>query len=244
MRALVVIVLGILACDAGPRPPTPAPPPAPVPVAKVVAPTPPTPVEQNLPEAPISDPAPTPILTQAGAPKHEPGALVLILDRSGSMQGAKLEAAKEAARAVVEVLEPTDEVAVITFDSDATLVSPLQKASARTKIQASVSEIVSGGGTNVLPALTQALASLQSSKLKHKHIILLSDGEAPTDGIREILDKLAAEGATTSTIGVAGADRNFLSMIADAGSGRLYMVEDLGALPKIFMKELKVAFKR
>jgi len=46
-----------------------------------------------------------------------------------------------------------------------------------------------------------------------------------------------------SCVGVQGADRNMLSMIADAGDGRLYMVEDIGALPKIFMKETQEAQK-
>ena len=42
---------------------------------------------------------------------------------------------------------------------------------------------------------------------------------------------------TVSAVGVPGADRALLDVIADRGSGRLYMVEDLGALPKIFLRE-------
>ena len=48
---------------------------------------------------------------------------------------------------------------------------------------------------------------------------------------------------TVSAVGVQGADKNLLQMIAENGNGRLYMVEDIGALPKIFMKETQEAQK-
>ena len=54
---------------------------------------------------------------------------------------------------------------------------------------------------------------------------------------------MRASRITVSCVGVQGADRNMLAMIADAGDGRLYMVEDIGALPKIFMKETQEAQK-
>jgi hypothetical protein len=54
---------------------------------------------------------------------------------------------------------------------------------------------------------------------------------------------MRASRITVSCVGVQGADRSMLSMIADAGDGRLYMVEDIGALPKIFMKETQEAQK-
>jgi uncharacterized protein with von Willebrand factor type A (vWA) domain len=246
MRAFVVGVLVpvlVIACDAGLPPPSP-PPPVPPPTAVVKA----TPVDASVPRAPtpvitpVDPPAPT--TTTAAAPKHEPGAVVVIIDRSGSMQGLKLDTAKQATHKMIETLEATDEVGVITFDSDATVVVPLQRASNRTKIEAAIKDVTAGGGTNILPALKGALAALHGSKLKLKHVLFLSDGEAPTDGIAEVANEIRAEGATISAVGVQGADRNFLAMIADAGEGRLYMVEDLGALPKLFLKEVKAAFKR
>src|SRR5262249_57594341 len=54
---------------------------------------------------------------------------------------------------------------------------------------------------------------------------------------------MRAKRITGPCVGVHGADRSLLSMIADAGDGRLYMVEDIGALPKIFMKETQEAQK-
>ena len=181
----------------------------------------------------------------AAPKKHDAGAMVIVLDRSGSMQGPKLEAVREATRAIIETLEATDEVAVIAFDSDASVLIPLQKVTNKKTLQAAMKELKSGGGTNILPGLQEAKTAVHASKLKLKHVIVLTDGEAPSDGIAEVAKSIAEDDhATISSIGVAGADRNILSLIADAGGGRLYMVEDLGSIPKIFLKEIKAAFKR
>ncbi len=170
-------------------------------------------------------------------------AVVLVIDRSGSMQGPKLEAAKESARATAEVLSPNDYIAVVAFDSEAQIYVHPTRASNKMRISNDIARLQSGGGTNIFPGLKDAFEILQGINAKVKHVILMTDGEAPSDGIAELVQDMRASRITVSCVGVQGADRNLLSMIADAGDGRLYMVEDIGALPKVFMKETQEAQK-
>jgi Mg-chelatase subunit ChlD len=170
-------------------------------------------------------------------------ALVLVIDRSGSMQGQKLEAAKESARVTAEVLSPQDYIAVVAFDSESTVLVKPTHASNRMRISNDIAKLTAGGGTNIYPGLKDAFEILQNINAKVKHVILMTDGEAPTDGLTELVSDMRASRITVSCVGVQGADRNMLQMISEAGEGRLYMVEDIGALPKIFMKETQEAQK-
>jgi len=170
-------------------------------------------------------------------------ALILVMDRSGSMQGPKIEAAKESARVTTEVLSPNDVIGVVVFDSEAQVFVRPQRAANKMRISAEISRLQSSGGTNIYPGLREAFELLQGINAKVKHVILLSDGEAPYDGIVDLVQDMRAARITVSAVGVAGADRNLLSLIADNGDGRLYMTDDIGALPRIFMTETTVAQK-
>ncbi len=170
-------------------------------------------------------------------------AVVLVIDRSGSMQGPKLEAAKESARVTAEVMSPNDIIGVIAFDSEASVYVRPTRASNRMRISNDIARLQSGGGTNIFPGLKEAYDMLQGIPAKVKHVILLSDGEAPTDGIAELVQEMRSNRITVSAVGVQGADRNILETISSNGDGRLYMVEDIGSLPKIFMKETQEAQK-
>ncbi len=185
-----------------------------------------------------------PVRFDAEKTREQPDiAVCVVIDRSGSMQGQKLEAAKESARATAEALSPSDLLAVVAFDSEAqTYVRP-QRAANKMRISAEISRLQSGGGTNIHPGLKQAFELLEGLNAKVKHVILLSDGEAPYDGIAELVTDMRSARITVSAVGVTGADRNLLSIIADNGDGRLYMTDDIGALPRIFMKETTEAQK-
>ena len=164
--------------------------------------------------------------------------LVLVIDKSGSMSGTPIELAKEAARATARMLAPDDLIEVVAFDSRPTTVVRLTQARNRSKILNDISRLSAGGGTNIFPALEVAHRDLTTARARTKHVILLSDGQSPTEGISELVQVMAAEGITLSTVGLGPqADRALLQSIADMAGGRFHHTNDPYNIPRIFTRE-------
>ncbi|HLU39760.1 MAG TPA: VWA domain-containing protein, partial [Planctomycetota bacterium] len=172
-------------------------------------------------------------------------ALVLVLDRSGSMAGEKLALAKEAAIASVEVLKAKDEIGVIVFDSAPDWVVELQPATNRDEIVTNISRVTEGGGTFIYCGLYGAWEALSASTAKLKHCIVLSDGhtEGSRDEHLDLVARMAAEGMTVSTVGIGDADQPLMTALAEMGNGEAYFTNDFGSIPQIFTKETLRASK-
>ena len=172
-------------------------------------------------------------------------ALVLVIDRSGSMSGPKIELAKEAARATLDVLQPSDKLGVIAFDSAPTTIVRLQRAANRLKIIDSLSRLSPGGGTNIFPAVDQAYQTLSATQAKVKHIILLSDGQSNRSGILDVVAQAYQERITISTVAVGtGSDQGLLMQVAEEGGGRYYFTDRADNIPKLFLKEASEVTRR
>ena len=171
--------------------------------------------------------------------QEEPGlALALVIDRSGSMTGPKLDLTKQAARATADAMAPSDQIAVIVFDNQASPVVPLQAAANRQRIARDIGRIAAAGGTNILSGLREAVDELMPTRARKKHVILLSDGQSPYDEIPDLIDAASAARITISAIGVGdGADQTMLKSIAARGGGRFYQTRDPSSIPRIFSRE-------
>ena len=168
--------------------------------------------------------------------------LVLVIDRSGSMAGEKLDMAKSAALNSLDILKERDRLAVITFDTQYRVEAPLTPISQRQQLEEVISTIDIGGGTTIYPALEKAVEMLADS-IRSKHIILLSDGvEGLQYNYTQLLETLTGQGITLSTIALGfDADGQHMEFLAERGNGRYYYVPDSLNLPEVFIQETVLA---
>lgn len=179
-------------------------------------------------------------------------AMVMVLDRSGSMAGgapSKIALARQGAAEVVELAFERDQLGLIAFDDDRDWVFELRPATARGKLEmlSAIRQLGTGGGTILGPALVEAIDALRDSDASIKHLIVLSDGRLydgqgpfggdPVDLVGEV-DAAREAGITLSTIAIGEqADFARLRALADAGDGRYYEALDVSTLPRIFAGE-------
>ncbi|MBI1246492.1 VWA domain-containing protein [bacterium] len=168
------------------------------------------------------------------------GALMLVIDKSGSMMGQKIHWCKAAAREAVRALGPRDYIGVTSFDSETARTVPLQKAANRMFIDQMISRIAADGGTDLFPAMEDAFRQLQNNEASVKHMIVLTDGQTPQADFGKLTQQISKSGITVTTVAVGGdADVRLLNQIASIGRGKFYQVTSPKAIPRIFMREVR-----
>ncbi len=168
-------------------------------------------------------------------------AVLMVVDRSGSMQGPKLEAARAAMTAALDTMPDGAPFGVLAFDSATTEPVVLAAIGDRTAARAAITRIEAGGGTDLVAAMRDAHARLRGAPGPIRHIVLLSDGESAYDGVEELVAAMRADGITVSAVAIGDADLRLLRMIADGTGGRLHANVSLDALPAIYVREVEVA---
>ena len=170
--------------------------------------------------------------------------MVLVIDKSGSMGGEKIEMAKEAAKSAAELLGPRDQLGVIAFEGNFYWVSDLQSASNKGRIIDDISRIEAGGGTVMYPAMEEAYNALLGATAKLKHVIVLTDGISSPGDFEGIAQTMASSHITCSTVAVGeDCDGKLLEEIAQIGQGRYFEAMEPSSLPQIFAKETMTASK-
>ncbi len=184
------------------------------------------------------------------APREDrtPVNISLVLDRSGSMAGEKIERAREAAIGAVRSLRAEDRFSAVFYDNRIDLVMPSRQASAAARAEAerAIGAVRARGSTNLcggwLRGCEQVAEHLADDAVGRT--LLLTDGLANV-GItapEEIVAHaraLRSRGISTTTFGV-GADFNetLLQRMAEAGGGNFYFIEHAGQIADFVASEM------
>jgi len=174
--------------------------------------------------------------------------VAVVLDKSGSMNEAnKMDYAKEGLTLMLDALDPSDTLSIVTYDTTAQLVMPPTPVRDRRLIQTVIESIYPGGATNLHDGLVLGLQQVARNLNPRgvNRVMLLSDG-VPTVGPDTIEDLLAAtapfvsQGIGISAIGV-GDDFNheLMLQLARHGGGSFYYLDDVSRVRTVFRDELE-----
>ena len=195
------------------------------------------------------------LLARFTAPESErrqerpPVNVAFVIDRSGSMGGRKIELAKEAVRAAVALLRPSDRFAIVTYDEEIDVVMPATPATAETKRRATraLENVDARGSTNLGEGWlrgAEQVALLKDERFVSR-VILLTDGLANVgmvdpEELSRHAGALRSRGIRTTTIGL-GEDyhEDLLRAMSLAGGGNFYHVEAARQIAKTLTSELQ-----
>lgn len=173
--------------------------------------------------------------------------LAIVLDRSGSMAGPKLEAAREAAAFLVRRLAPEDVVSVVAYDDGVWTVAPPATGEAQQDLPERIEGIEAGGSTNLSGGWLRGRELVADGRADGRinRVLLLTDGLANV-GITDpaqlvgLCARAHETGISTTTIGFgADYDERLLRDMADAAGGNTYYIEAPDQAPAVFGHELE-----
>ena len=190
-------------------------------------------VELTAPEAPQDD------------TDHTPSTLVIVLDRSGSMRGDRLEGAKRALLSLVDRLSPTDRFGLVTFDDDVRVDVPAATLTDKTIVKARIDAVGPGGCTNLSAGYLRGLQEARrAASDRGATVLLISDGHAnagitDADQLATIATTYAQQHVTTSTLGYGlGYDEYLLTAIAKGGRGNEHFAENPDTAAALIAQEV------
>ncbi|PDV99411.1 VWA domain-containing protein [Candidatus Chloroploca asiatica] len=169
-----------------------------------------------------------------------------VLDRSGSMQGAKLESMKAATSRVIETLTPADVVSIVIFDDTVQTLVPATPATDPAALLAAVNTITESGGTAMSLGLQAGQAELQKylGPDRLSYLVLLTDGQTwgDEDLCRTLANDLGQAGVRITALGL-GVEWNekLLDDLADATGGVSDYIAEPAQIATFFQRALRSA---
>ena len=178
-----------------------------------------------------------------------PVAVSLVIDRSGSMSSArKLDYAIQAGKVLVRSLEKNDEFALVVYDDEVNVLTPLGTIADKERIYRLLDGIQPGGYTFLSGGLNEGIKQFANSEFSGvRRVVLLSDGLANRgiinpEQVAAITFASRKRGVNVSSVGLGlDYDEDLMQLLAQRGGGRYYYVKDSEDLPSIFQREFALA---
>ena len=170
--------------------------------------------------------------------------VALVIDRSTSMQGARLEQVKAAAKLVVEQLGPEDIISIIAFGDRAQIISPAGRLHNRNLLISRVSGMTAAGGTEIYQGLKAGLDEMSQVDLSRyiNKLILLTDGHTYGDEEEclNLASRAAGQNIVFSAMGL-GADWNdrFLDQLVAPSGGQSTYIEEPGQIISCLQEQIR-----
>ncbi len=179
------------------------------------------------------------------ASKRPPVNMALVIDKSGSMQGERIQQARQAALAAVDRLRDDDIISVVAFDDNVTVLVPATKASSRAEIRRGIEQIHANGSTALFAGTSKGAAEVRKFLKREQvnRVILLSDGQANVGpnspgALGELGGSLMKDGISVTTIGLGlGYNEDLMVRLARESDGNHSFVENANDLVAIFDRE-------
>lgn len=173
-----------------------------------------------------------------------PSNTALVLDRSGSMDGEKMDNLKEAVGYVVDRLGDDDLVSVTIFDDQVETLVPSQPAKNRDEIKAKLSQVITRGGTQISDGLAAGLAEAKKGfgQDRVSRVLLLTDGQTwdDEDACLRLADEAGKQGVAITSIGIGNEwNEKLLLQVAERSHGNSHWIQNPIAILDAFRQEVE-----
>lgn len=184
------------------------------------------------------------------SPRRQPKAsfnpalnVCLVIDRSTSMQGARMDSVKEAAVGLVRRMRPQDRMSIVTFSDQAEIIAPAGKTMDHRSTENLIQMIRPGGGTEIFQGLKAGLDEVLSaaSATKINQILLITDGRTfgDEDQCLQLAESAARQGISISALGI-GADWNdvFIDRLTSLTGGGSFFISQADFLQRMLQEQV------
>lgn len=170
--------------------------------------------------------------------------LCLVLDRSTSMQGMRLQQVKEGTRQIIDRLNDDDALSLVVFGDRAEVILPSQRNVDKAMAKSIASTIQPSGGTEMLQGLIAGLQELEQHQTDESvnHLILLTDGQTYGDeaGCIEKAEWAGRNQISLTTMGI-GSDwnENLLDQMASLSGGTSVYIDSPRKVVEVFKSTIR-----